>query len=346
MSIKEENLIQYSGTIKAGQRLTKVGDTFMPVGVGGAFEPLVDFEETTATAGDLLEGKTAYSNNEKISGTIPVKYSQIYTPGTVDQTIASGQYLGGIQTIKGDSALNAGNIASGQTIFGVTGTYVGSGGGGGGGGGTDTTAFESSALAIIGTYVEPPTSSGGSSGGSDDKSGIIVYNMNGEYLSSYSSLSGVSIIENRLDVYRGGVIQDATLSGTFVCCYDSGVVNSVVLTSGSSVRDASIYIDSGGVVSSAQIDAGSIHVSAGGKLYDAKASSSTIIVLLAGNAYASQIAVSSGGYLTVSSGATAEYVTVRSDGHLEVRPGGTASYVTSHYGADIAVDSGGTITYA
>lgn len=39
MSIKEENLIQYSGTIKAGQRLVKVGNSFMPVGVGGAFEP-------------------------------------------------------------------------------------------------------------------------------------------------------------------------------------------------------------------------------------------------------------------------------------------------------------------
>ncbi len=39
MAIKEENLIQYSGTIKAGQRLVKVGNTFMPVGIGGAFEP-------------------------------------------------------------------------------------------------------------------------------------------------------------------------------------------------------------------------------------------------------------------------------------------------------------------
>lgn len=41
MSIKEENLIQYFGTLKAGQRLVKVGDTFMPVGVGGAFIPPV-----------------------------------------------------------------------------------------------------------------------------------------------------------------------------------------------------------------------------------------------------------------------------------------------------------------
>lgn len=39
MSIKEENLIQYDGTLKVGQRLTKVGNIFMPVGIGGAFEP-------------------------------------------------------------------------------------------------------------------------------------------------------------------------------------------------------------------------------------------------------------------------------------------------------------------
>ena len=34
MSIKEENLIPYDGEIKAGQRLTKIGDTFVPVGIG------------------------------------------------------------------------------------------------------------------------------------------------------------------------------------------------------------------------------------------------------------------------------------------------------------------------
>ena len=39
MSIKEENLIQYSGNLMPGQRLVKVGNTFIPVGVGGAFEP-------------------------------------------------------------------------------------------------------------------------------------------------------------------------------------------------------------------------------------------------------------------------------------------------------------------
>lgn len=39
MAIKETNLIPYEGEIKAGQRLVKVGDSWMPVGVGGMFEP-------------------------------------------------------------------------------------------------------------------------------------------------------------------------------------------------------------------------------------------------------------------------------------------------------------------
>lgn len=54
------------------------------------------------------------------------KSAATYTPGTSDQNIASGQYLNGAQTIKGDANLVAGNIKSGVSIFGVTGTYAGS----------------------------------------------------------------------------------------------------------------------------------------------------------------------------------------------------------------------------
>lgn len=39
MAIKEENIIPYEGEIKVWQRLVKVGDMWMPVGVGGMFEP-------------------------------------------------------------------------------------------------------------------------------------------------------------------------------------------------------------------------------------------------------------------------------------------------------------------
>ena len=52
------------------------------------------------------------------------------TPGTSDQTIASGTYLTGAQTVKGDANLIAGNIKKGVSIFGVAGSFEGSGGGG------------------------------------------------------------------------------------------------------------------------------------------------------------------------------------------------------------------------
>lgn len=54
------------------------------------------------------------------------------TPGTTDVIIPSGTYLLGMQLIKGDANLLAENIKAGVTIFGITGTYEGSGGGGGG----------------------------------------------------------------------------------------------------------------------------------------------------------------------------------------------------------------------
>ncbi len=59
--------------------------------------------------------------------------ARTYTPTTTDQTIASGKYLTGTQTILGDTNLVASNIKDGVTIFGVTGTY---------GGGTTGTVYQ------------------------------------------------------------------------------------------------------------------------------------------------------------------------------------------------------------
>ena len=53
------------------------------------------------------------------------KEATTYTPGTTNQTIASGTYCSGSQTIKGDENLVAANIAEGVSIFGVTGTHTG-----------------------------------------------------------------------------------------------------------------------------------------------------------------------------------------------------------------------------
>lgn len=68
-----------------------------------------------------------------VGSDVTKKSAATYTPKTTDQSIASGQYLSGTQTIKGDANLVAGNIKSGVSIFGVTGTYAGSGSSGGSG---------------------------------------------------------------------------------------------------------------------------------------------------------------------------------------------------------------------
>ena len=154
-----------------------------------------DTSDATATAGDILEGETAYGANGKLTGTIPVRKAtdlfdsgavvtvpsgyyandssksvatatqatpsitvssaglitakstqsagyvssgtksatkqlttqgaQTITPGTSNKTIASGRYLTGTQTIKGDANLVAANIKKGVSIFGVAGTNEG-----------------------------------------------------------------------------------------------------------------------------------------------------------------------------------------------------------------------------
>lgn len=68
-----------------------------------------------------------------IGSDVTKKSAATYIPKTTDQSIASGQYLSGTQTIKGEANLVAGNIKSGVNIFGVTGTYAGGGSSGGSG---------------------------------------------------------------------------------------------------------------------------------------------------------------------------------------------------------------------
>lgn len=80
-----------------------------------------DTSDATATPGDILSGKTAYTASGKVEGLIPSLAAQTIIPGTANKTIANGQYLSGTQTIKGDPNLTSSNIKKGVSIFGVAG---------------------------------------------------------------------------------------------------------------------------------------------------------------------------------------------------------------------------------
>lgn len=76
----------------------------------------------TAVITDVLAGKTFTNNNDSdLVGTIPSKTAQTYTPSTSVQTVASGQYLSGVQTISAVSVPVA-NVLAGTTIAGTAGT--------------------------------------------------------------------------------------------------------------------------------------------------------------------------------------------------------------------------------
>lgn len=108
---------------------TSANDSFAQMATNiGNIETGYDTSQVTATAATVRSGyKFVNSSGQLITGTIPSKGAQTYTPKTVSQTISSGQYLSGNQTIQGDGNLVASNIKSGVSIFGVSGSYTGTG---------------------------------------------------------------------------------------------------------------------------------------------------------------------------------------------------------------------------
>ena len=118
----DSNLI--AGNIKSGVSI---------FGVNGNYEgDGIDTSDATATASDILSGKTAYVNGTKITGSIAFQAAKTITPSTTDQIVVSaGYYTNGDITVKGDINLSAENIKSGVSIFGITGTLTTEGGGSG-----------------------------------------------------------------------------------------------------------------------------------------------------------------------------------------------------------------------
>lgn len=112
----DENLI--TGNIKKGITIFNVEGSLESEGG-------IDTSDATAALSDILSGKTAYVNGEKITGTIESLDATTYTPSTENQIISQGKYLSGDQTILGDSNLIPENIKAGVSIFNVEGTLSG-----------------------------------------------------------------------------------------------------------------------------------------------------------------------------------------------------------------------------
>lgn len=105
-----------AGKLLAGKPYTfrKVGADFLADSSGGS---------GNAVAGDIRAGKTATTDNGDVVGTLPVRTGGTVTPSTTNQTKQAGIYDTDI-VVQGSSNLVAGNIRSGVSLFGVTGTLL------------------------------------------------------------------------------------------------------------------------------------------------------------------------------------------------------------------------------
>lgn len=122
-TVKGDNLLGYiSADAADAYPLKSVQDNKYYIRISGS--------DADVTAGKMLSGIVGYTNNGKVIGSIQSQAAQTITPGASDKTIASGKYLSGTQTIKGDANLLAENIKNGVSIFGVIGSFAGESSGG------------------------------------------------------------------------------------------------------------------------------------------------------------------------------------------------------------------------
>lgn len=132
----------YSNEVKKSVKSTNVAAPSIEVSSNGLITA-----STNQSTGYVVE--ETKSTTQQLS----TQDAQTITPSTQNQTISSGKYITGTQTIKGDSNLISDNIKKDVSIFGVTGTYeaVSTGGVPSNITAGDTTVLSSSTLAYTTT---------------------------------------------------------------------------------------------------------------------------------------------------------------------------------------------------
>lgn len=112
---------------KKGTTDTIVADNFPSEIESIASQPSLQSKTVSpSTAAQTITPDSGYDGLSQVvvNAISPTKGAQTYTPTTTDQTISSGRWLTGAQTIKGDANLVASNIKSGVSIFGVSGSIT------------------------------------------------------------------------------------------------------------------------------------------------------------------------------------------------------------------------------
>ena len=229
------SITQSSATVSTGTNtltLTKTGVSTTP----------------TVSAG-YVSSATSSTASVSLTASVTTKAAATITPTTTDQTIASGTYLTGTQTIAGDADLVAGNIKKDVQIFGVTGTYEGSGGGGSGltVASTSATLYQANS-AISFTVAAEPTSfvivstTELATGASPWKTAAVVFdgtNLHGQTIRNTSNAQ-VSYDDTFTKSYSGTTLT-VTGSGTN---FQAGAYR-LIYTYGGSADSADVQVGSG-----------------------------------------------------------------------------------------------------
>lgn len=180
----------------------------------------------TATAADVAKGKTFTSSaGLKVTGTkeesTPTLQEKTVTPAASEQTVTPDSGYDGLSNVvvEGDANLVSGNIKSGVTIFGVAGSYVGSGKTLVAKEGTTTTAsFDTGLSEIVAVVLQRASTT---------STGL----MNATFIPPLKRVTygGCSSYSSYMKYYSTGCVNTETSSGEY-CSIDGGIFNWVATT--------------------------------------------------------------------------------------------------------------------